>query len=252
VAKLAAKFQLGMDNLFQLCFHFQLRHHQSKREVAAQRIEFLRDSFRSLSGMSDLDFRKKEEELLTECEFRVPANKLRIVFGIIFETFVRKGYSYSQTHFSQMSLNVQVPPNSRISADIDNAESIAFILTLAEVLIPAENIYAEKAESYVQSYGELPPAAKSNLDLLSNQLGLPRNRANELNAEAIVEPFTTLEEKYEHFRKRLLACTRESHLSGDYWENLKRQAEKVRFPKEDLDFLQQERREQLLTLGNSS
>ncbi|MGG6238564.1 hypothetical protein ACQ4N7_07965 [Nodosilinea sp. AN01ver1] len=157
----------------------------------------------------------------------------------------------------QYSFEVNIPSAQAIAQQIDpadgkkssaytitlatnRAKTLAQLLPLGEALLPPQELYLTKAESYVNTFGELTPAAKANLLLLRHRMGLVSEETNDLNTRAM-GPFKTLGDKYQHFRRELLVCKQESDLDSEFWQVMQAKADTMSLPEADAQFLKAER-----------
>lgn len=183
-----------------------------------------------------------------EHRFRFPLDKTRTIFKAVFKSIVGDGYVSPEKVISRTGFKLYVSPSRKIEVVTETAKEIASFFVIAELLLPLESVYSKKVREYMQSYGEITPAASANLELLRSQLGISSDEATDLQQIAIGKPLAmSLEEKYQRFRKKLSVLTNESDLSGKRWNDIEKQAEMLYFPKKDLDFLCKERRKELLS-----
>ncbi len=133
-----------------------------------------------------------------------------------------------------------IPEVYTVVLETDQAKSLAQLLPLGEALLPPQEIYLIKAQAYIDTFGDFTPAARANLAIIRHRVGLSPEVANDLNAQAM-GPFKTLTEKYQHFRKELLVCKRESDLDGDFWQVMQDKAATMSLPEADAEFLKAER-----------
>ncbi|MGB3202238.1 MAG: hypothetical protein WBA99_15140, partial [Nodosilinea sp.] len=139
---------------------------------------------------------------------------------------------------------VKTPPAYTITLATNQAKTLAQVLPLGEALLPPQDLYLTKAESYVNTFGELTPAAKANLLLLRHRMELSGEETNGLNARTM-GPFKSLGEKYQHFRRELLVCKQESDLDSELWQVMQAKADNMSLPEADAQFLRAERRNAL-------
>ncbi|MFQ4139283.1 hypothetical protein PGN35_023505 [Nodosilinea sp. PGN35] len=135
---------------------------------------------------------------------------------------------------------VEIPPAHTITLTTNQAKVLAQLLTLGESLLPPQPLYLAQAEGYINTFGEITPAARANLLLTRHRVGLSGDEAQDLNARAM-GPFKTLAEKYQHFRKELLACKQEINLDEDFWQVMHDKAVTMSLPEADAQFLKAER-----------
>ncbi|HSM81555.1 MAG TPA: hypothetical protein VLS96_07710 [Nodosilinea sp.] len=128
----------------------------------------------------------------------------------------------------------------------NQAKVLAQLLIFGEALLPPQTVYLTQAESYIDTFGEITPAARASLLLLRHQTGISGDLANDLNARAM-GPFKTLSEKYQHFRTELLACKDEITLDTDFWQVMQDKAVIMSLPTADAEFLKDERLRTLRT-----
>lgn len=173
-----------------------------------------------------------ESPLYVGLQFEAPLDKFRVVLRCVGDWLDRT----QQTNL----FAVDIPPAHTLTLKTNQAKSLAQLLPLGEALLPPQTIYLAQAEAYVDTFGELTPAAKANLLLLRHRLDLSGGEANDLNARAM-GPFKSLAEKYQHFRKELLACKHETTLDEDFWQVMRDKAFTMSLPETDAQFLKDER-----------
>lgn len=165
-------------------------------------------------------------------QFEAPLGKFRVVMRCVGDWLDRT---------KQNSLfAVEIPPAHTLTLTTNQARVLAQLLTLGESLLPPQPLYLAQAEGYVNTFGELTPAARANLLLSRHRVGLSGDETNDLNARAM-GPFKTLAEKYQHFRKELLACKQEIDLDEDFWQVMRDKAVTMSLPEADAQFLKAER-----------
>jgi hypothetical protein len=173
-----------------------------------------------------------EPSLYAGLQCRAPLNKLRVVLRCLGNWLERT---------TQKTLVVlEIPPSHTITLQTSQARALAQLLTLGEALLAPHEFYRTQAEGYIGAFGELTPAAKANLSLVQQRVGLSVEEANELNATAM-GPFKTLAEKYQHFRRELLACKQTSDLDENFWSVMRAKALTMGLPQADAQFLKEER-----------
>ncbi|PSN16097.1 hypothetical protein C7293_04390 [filamentous cyanobacterium CCT1] len=156
-------------------------------------------------------------------------------------------YSFEVTIPSAQAIARQInpavaktPSAYTITLATNQAKTLAQVLPLGEALLPPQDLYLTKAEDYVNTFGELTPAAKANLLLLRYRMGLSGEETSDLNARAM-GPFKSLGEKYQHFRRELLVCKQESDLDSELWQVMQAKAKTMSLPEADAQFLKAER-----------
>ncbi|MBE9137578.1 hypothetical protein IQ254_10195 [Nodosilinea sp. LEGE 07088] len=164
--------------------------------------------------------------------FNIPLNRFRVVIRCL-ENWLDRTKQNNRFEF-------QLSPAHTITIQTNQAKVLAQILPLGEALLPPEEVYLTQAKDYVNTFGELTPAAKANLLLLRHQLSLSHDEADDLNARAM-GPFKSLADKYQHFRKELLACKQEMTLDEDFWQVMRDKATNMSLPEADAEFLKAER-----------
>lgn len=165
-------------------------------------------------------------------QFEAPLNKFNVVLRCVGDWLERT---------KQKSLfTITIPPPYTLTLRTDQPKVLAQLLPLGEALLPPQDIYLAKAETYIDTFGDFTPAAQANLAIIRHRVGLSREEANDLNARAM-GPFKTLTEKYQHFRKELLACKQEIALDGDFWQVMQDKAATMSLPEVDAEFLKAER-----------
>jgi hypothetical protein len=173
-----------------------------------------------------------EPSLYAGLQCRAPLNKLRVVLQCLGNWLERT---------AQKTLVVlEIPPSHTITLQTSQAKALAQLLTLGEALLAPHEFYRTQAEGYIGTFGELTPAAKANLSLVQQRVGLSVEEANELNATAM-GLFKTLAEKYQHFRRELLACKQTSDLDENFWNVMRAKAVTMGLPEADAQFLKEER-----------
>ncbi|MGF1516944.1 MAG: hypothetical protein ACFCVB_03950 [Nodosilinea sp.] len=178
------------------------------------------------------------ETMYTELQFEAPLDKLTVVLRCVGDWLERT---------KQKSLfAIAIPPAYNLTLQTDQAKVLAQLLPLGEALLPPQDVYLAKAETYIDIFGDFTPAARANLAIMCHRLGLSREVADDLNAQSM-GPFKTLTEKYQHFRKELLACKQEIALDGDFWQVMEDKAATMSLPKADAEFLKAERLHALRT-----
>ncbi|MBW4484672.1 MAG: hypothetical protein KME14_19225 [Tildeniella torsiva UHER 1998/13D] len=173
-----------------------------------------------------------EPSLYAGLQCEIPLNKLRVVLRCVGNWLERTAH---KTLFV-----LEIPPSHTITLQTNQAKALAQLLTLGEALLPPHEFYRTQAEGYIGTFGELTPAAKANLSLVQQRVGLSTEEASELNATAM-GPFRTLAEKYQHFRRELLACKQVSDLDEAFWKVMRAKAVTMGLPEADAQFLKDER-----------
>ncbi|MEA5451234.1 hypothetical protein VB780_21820 [Leptolyngbya sp. CCNP1308] len=243
-----------MDNGFRLSV--KSLEHNAEPKIIHAAIQELCSSITRLSGLEHTAFvffpqpkrqppgagkpptNTPEPELYGALRFEAPLSKFRVVLR-------RVGDWLDRT--KQTSLfAIEMPPAHTMTLQTNQAKALAQLLTLGEALLPPQTLYLTQAESYVYTFGEITPAARANLLLVRHQVGISDDQANDLNARAM-GPFKTLSEKYQHFRKELLACKEEITLDEDFWQVMQDKAITMSLPKADAEFLKDERLRTLRT-----
>ncbi|HSM82708.1 MAG TPA: hypothetical protein VLS96_13540, partial [Nodosilinea sp.] len=200
--------------------------------------EFFSQPKRQPPGAGRQTISTPEPNLYGALQFEAPLSKFRVVLR-------RVGDWLDRT--KQTSLfAVEMPPAHTITLHTNQAKVLAQLLTLGEALLPPQTLYLTQAESYVDTFGEITPAARANLLLVRHQVGVSGDLANDLNARAM-GPFKSLGEKYQHFRKELLACKDEITLDTDFWQVMQDKAITMSLPEADAEFLKDERLRTLRT-----
>ncbi|WP_155523690.1 hypothetical protein [Nodosilinea nodulosa] len=132
-----------------------------------------------------------------------------------------------------------------ITLQTNQIEPLVQLLILGEYLLPAHDTYLNKAEAYIDSFGELTPCIKANLNLIGYRMKISDVEAKNLNTR-VMEPLKDLEEKYSNFRQELLLVSDEESLLDDkFWNSMKQRASVIRLPEVDFDFLMAERQKEL-------
>ncbi|MBD2232540.1 hypothetical protein [Phormidium tenue] len=173
-----------------------------------------------------------EPSLYAGLQCEIPLNKLRVVLRCVGNWLERTAH---KTLFV-----LEIPPSHTITIQTNQARALAQLLILGEALLPPHEFYRTQAEAYIGTFGELTPAAKANLSLVQQRVGLSTEEANELNATAM-GPFRTLAEKYQHFRRELLVCKQVSDLDEAFWKVMRAKAVTMGLPMADAQFLKDER-----------
>lgn len=176
--------------------------------------------------------RAVESSLYAGLQCQLPLNKLRVVLRCVGNWLERTAH---KTLFV-----LEIPPSHTITIQTSQARALAQLLILSEALLPPHEFYRTQAEGYIGTFGELTPAAKANLSLVQQRVGLSTEEANDLNATAM-GPFRTLAEKYQHFRRELLACKQVSDLDEAFWNVMRAKAVTMGLPEADAQFLKDER-----------
>ena len=173
------------------------------------------------------------ETMYTGLQFEAPLDKLTVVLRCVGDWLERT---------KQKSLfAIAIPPAYTLTLQTDQAKGLAQLLPLGEALLPPHDIYLAKAETYIDIFGDFTPAARANLAIMCHRLGLSAEEAKDLNAQSR-GPFKTLTEKYQHFRRELMACQQESALvDGDFWRVMQDKAATMSLPEADAEFLKAER-----------
>jgi hypothetical protein len=186
----------------------------------------------SILAGATADPRAIAPSLYAGLQCQAPLNKFRVVLRCLGNWLERT---------AQKTLFVlEIPPSHTITLQTSQAKVLAQLLTLGEALLPPYEFYRTQAEGYVSTFGELTPAAKANLSLVQQRVGLSVEEADELNATAM-EPFKTLAEKYQHFRRELLVCKQVSDLDKNFWTVMRAKAVTMGLPEADAQFLKDER-----------
>lgn len=241
------RMNLSTNEPFQFGFRIRLSRQSMSQSSTDATVEILRSSISGLNSSHIIKLMIERDEHDVNIIFSISPDSLRVVFKLLFDAFFGQEYIYTKTELvPPITLEIIIPPNSKLSGrNIDDAGKLADILVLAEMLAPAEAIYQQKLTEYVDFYGELTPAAESNLDLLGQRFGLSDKKVSELKS-AVLQPLKTLEDKYNYFRELLVNCKSEKNLSGEYRRILRDQANAIHLPEKDLRFLIDERRQQIL------
>ncbi|MBE9159595.1 hypothetical protein IQ265_22570 [Nodosilinea sp. LEGE 06152] len=181
--------------------------------------------------------------------FEAPLDKFRVVLRCVGNWLDRTAEKYSfevkipsaQAIAQQIDqADVKNPPAYTITLATNQAKKLAELLPLGEALLPPQELYLTKAKDYVNTFGELTPAARANLLLMRHRMGLASEETSDLNARAM-GPFKTLGDKYQHFRRELLVCKQESDLDSELWQVMQAKAETMSLPEADTQFLKAER-----------
>ncbi|MGB3311919.1 MAG: hypothetical protein WA939_05255 [Nodosilinea sp.] len=170
--------------------------------------------------------------MYTGLQFEAPLDKFNVVLRCVGNWLER---TKQKALFA-----INIPPTYTLTLQTDQAKELAQLLPLGEALLPPQELYLTKAEDYVNTFGELTPAAKANLLLMRHRMGLYSEETNDLNAKAM-GPFKTLSEKYQHFRRELLVYKQESDLDSELWQVMQAKADTMSLPEADAQFLKAER-----------
>ncbi|PSR17793.1 hypothetical protein C8255_10720 [filamentous cyanobacterium CCP3] len=173
-----------------------------------------------------------ETSLFTGLKFEIPAKNFRVVLRCV--------ASWLDSIAQATLFALDISPAHIITLKTAQAKDLAQLLSLGEALLPPQELYLTQAEGYVNTFGELTPAAKANLLLVRHRMGLTRDEVNDLNAK-VMGPFKTLGEKYQHFRRELLVCKQESDLDSELWQVMQAKADTMGLPEADAQFLKAER-----------
>lgn len=165
-------------------------------------------------------------------QFEAPLDKFSVV--------LRSVSNWLDRAPQKLFFEVTIPPAHAITLQTNQSKVLAQLLPLGEALLPPQDVYLTQAETYINTFGDLTPAARANLAIVRHRVGLSREAANELNAQAM-GPFKTLTEKYQHFRQELLVSKQESDLDDDFWKVMQDKAATMSLPDVDVQFLKTER-----------
>lgn len=212
--------------------------------------EFVPRSRPRTPGVSTTSGNGAEPQLFVGLRFEAQLDKFRVVLRCVGNWLDRTAEQYSfdikipsAQAIARQHINpagVKTPPAYTITLATNQAKTLAQLLPLGEALLPPRELYLTKAESYVNTFGELTPAAKANLLLLRHRMELSGEETNDLNARAM-GPFKSLGEKYQHFRRELLVCKQESDLDSELWQVMQAKADTMSLPEADAQFLKAER-----------
>ncbi|MGF1569367.1 MAG: GUN4 domain-containing protein [Nodosilinea sp.] len=195
-------------------------------EEIATEARYLREDLLDLSGLEHTRFDllkgvRNEVAFAEGVRFQVAADRLRAVLKRLCDRL-------DDNPLETLILIQQ--GQTKLQIQTHQAEELEGIVAAADALLPAEQVYRAKAETYSRTYGELSPAEEANLDLLRQRLNLSREVAEALKAEAL-GPFKTLDEKRRHFQDVLLVeVAREFPLSEDTWAVLLELADNLGLP----------------------
>ncbi len=181
---------------------------------------------------STISAERIEPVMFAGLRFEAPLDKFKVVLRCVGDWLDRTG------HRNLFAL--EIPPTYTITLQTSQAKELAQLLPLGEALLPPQEIYFAKAQSYIGTFGDFTPVARANLAIVRQRVGLEIDEANEINAQTM-GPFKSLTEKYQHFRKELLVCKQESALAGDLWKVMEDKAATMRLPRADAQFLKAER-----------
>ncbi|MGB3199663.1 MAG: hypothetical protein WBA99_02105, partial [Nodosilinea sp.] len=208
--------------------------------------EFIPRSQPRTPGLDTTSVNGAEPQLCVGLRFEAPLDRFRVVFRCIgnwldrtaeqysFEVNIPSAQAIVRQHLNPAG--VKTPPAYTITLATNQAKTLAQVLPLGEALLPPQDLYLTKAESYVDIFGELTPAAQANLLLLRHRMELSGEETNGLNARAM-GPFKSLGEKYQHFRHELLVCKQEGDLDSELWQVMQAKADAMSLPKADAQFL---------------
>lgn len=211
--------------------------------------DFLLRSQRRAPGLGTAPANGAEPKLYVGLRFEAPLDKFRVVLRCVGNWLDRTAakYSFEVKIPSAPAIarqidqaEIKTPPAYTITLATNQAKTLAELLPLGEALLPPQELYLGQAEGYVNTFGELTPAAKANLLLMRHRMGLASEETNDLNARAM-GPFKTLGEKYQHFRRELLVCKQESDLDSELWQVMQAKADTMSLPEADAQFLKAER-----------
>ncbi|MBE9109721.1 hypothetical protein IQ273_09880 [Nodosilinea sp. LEGE 07298] len=211
--------------------------------------EFVHRSPRRAPGLGTAPANGAEPKLYVGLQFEAPLDKFRVVLRCVGNWLDRTAEKYSfevkipsadaiARQFNPA--DVKTPPAYTIILATNQSKTLAELLPLGEALLPPQELYLTKAEDYVNTFGELTPAAKANLLLMRHRMGLSSEETSDLNARAM-GPFKTLGEKYQHFRRELLVCKQEGDLDSELWQVMQAKADTMSLPEADAQFLKAER-----------
>lgn len=181
---------------------------------------------------SPLDANASGGTTYTGLQFEAPLDKFTVVLRCVANWLDQ---TKRKTRFE-----LTIPEVYTLVLETDQAKSLAQLLPLGEAMLLPEEVYLAKAQAYIDTFGDFTPAAQANLAVLRHRVGLSREVANDLNAQAM-GPLKSLTEKYQHFRSELLACQQESALEGDFWRVMQDKATTMSLPDTDVEFLKAER-----------
>ncbi|WP_035985668.1 hypothetical protein [Leptolyngbya sp. KIOST-1] len=242
-----------MVNSFDSVTNFQLSvkspEHELDPRVTHNDVQTLQSSLAQLSGLEHSEFEFIPRSQRPTGLGRAPTNgaepDLYIGFRMAaplpqFRTVLRCVGNWLDRTTQRYSFDIALTPAHTITLHADQARVLAQVIPLGEALLPPHELYLAKAASYVDTFGELTPAARANLLLLRHRLELSTEETNDLNSKAM-GPFKTLGEKYQHFRRELLACQQESDLDSEFWQVMQAKADTMSLPEADAQFLKAER-----------
>lgn len=183
--------------------------------------ERLRATIRAICNWLD------EFHVNTFVEIEIPPNQ---------DFFIDQRDAQYNSHLKSAS-----PPSARfVRLFTKTSEELAEVIVLVEAMLPKEHTYLHQAQKYVEEFGELTPAARSNLNLFGYTLKLSREETQSLNNRALGR-YRKLEEKYNYYSMELLKTSSEE-VTQDFLIAMRDRAQIIQLPELDAIYLEEKSR----------
>lgn len=129
----------------------------------------------------------------------------------------------------------------RVQIQTASAEELLGVLAAIDAILPAQQIFRARAETYARRGGEITPVEQANLDLLQYRLNLSPDVAQSI-IERVLGPYRDRQAKIEEYRRVLNAeLERQSPpLSDTTWAELRRLYESLGLSYEDVEPIDRE------------
>ena len=173
--------------------------------------------------ISSIDCRRLDHRSL-QIDLQEPEQILTLIKGI-------------SRHLEENPIGIQLTTLlSRVQLQLQTQEAsqVLGLLPTLETLLPPQQIFQARAETYAMRGGELSPVEQANLELLRYRLGLSDEAADTMIARAL-GPYRDREEKLQKYREVLSAeINRQSPLSETTWAELRRLYQALGLANEDV------------------
>ncbi|MGF1524872.1 MAG: GUN4 domain-containing protein [Leptolyngbyaceae cyanobacterium] len=173
--------------------------------------------------VASIDCRRSDHRTL-QIRLREPEQVLTLVKGI-------------SHHLRDNPLLLQLTAilgQARLQLQTQEANEFLGLLPTLETLLPPQQIFQARAETYVMRGGELSPVEQANLELLRYRLDLSTETADNIISRAL-GPYRDREEKLQKYREVLSAeINRQSPLSETTWAELRRLYQSLGLANEDV------------------
>lgn len=223
----------GGESTPKLVFLVKLLEPELEAEDLAAEIQYLYEDLADLNHSQEGRLRYLEEvngdgpfqrARRVGVRFEVPADRLRAVLRRLCDRLDDQPLE---------TLVLIQQGQTKLQIQTHQAEALAGILPAAEALLPPDQIYLAKAETYSRTLGEISPAEDAVLDVLRQRLDLSKTEAELLKAKAM-GPYKTLEAKRKRFHDVLVVeLARQCPLAEDTWAVLQELADNLGLPRKE-------------------